>query len=38
MKTVISQNYYFTFLNKVYQLTKGVALCSPILSIVAEIF
>jgi len=37
MKTVVSQNY-FTFLNKVYQLTKGDALRSPILSIVAEIF
>lgn len=37
MNTVLSQNY-FTFLNNVYQLTKGVAMHSPILSIVAEIF
>lgn len=37
MKAVVLQNYS-TFLNKLYQLTKGVALRSPILSIVAEIF
>jgi hypothetical protein len=37
MKAVVSQNYS-TFLNKVYQLTKGVAWRSPVLSIGAEIF
>jgi len=37
MKMVLSQNY-FTFLNSVYQPTKGVMLDSPISSIVIAIF
>ena len=37
MKMVLSQNY-FTFLNNVYEPTKGVVMDSPISSIVIEIF